>query len=106
MPEVVGTTLAKFTRTAATENDLLSIWRYIAKDNPKAADRLLIELDEKCAILADNPLLGPSRSDIAPDLRYFPVGRYVILYREATHGVEIVRILHGARQRAVEHFLS
>jgi toxin ParE1/3/4 len=28
----------------------------------------------------------------------FPVGNYVILYRPIEAGVEIVRVLHGARQ--------
>ena len=41
--------------------------------------------------------LGPARPDIAPDLRYFPVRRYLILYRQITDGIEIVRVVHGAR---------
>ena len=89
--------MARFRRTAEAERDLLSIWRYIAEDNPTAATRLLLSIDEKCALLADNPRLGPARPDIAPDLRYFTVGSYLILYREAPDGVEIVRVLHGAR---------
>lgn len=93
--------MVKFTRTSATENDLLSIWRYVAGDNPEAADRLLRTLDEKCGILADNPYLGQSRSDIAPGLRYFPAGGYVIFYRETNYGVHIVRVLHGAQNRDV-----
>ena len=47
--------------------------------------------------LSENPRLGPARPDLAADLRYFPVGRYVLLYREIPGGVEIVRCVHGAR---------
>ena len=89
--------MARFRRTAEAENDLLSIWRYIAEDNPSAATRLLLSIDDKCGLLADNPRLGPARPDIAPELRYFPVGSYLILYRETANGVEVVRVLHGAR---------
>jgi toxin ParE1/3/4 len=89
--------VARFRRTAEAEHDLLSIWRYIAEDNPAAATRLLLSIDEKCTLLADNPQLGPARPDIAPDLRYFTAGNYLILYRELSDSVEIVRVLHGAR---------
>jgi toxin ParE1/3/4 len=89
--------VAKFSRTAAAEQDLLSIWRYIAEDKPQAATRLIRTLDEKCALLAETPQLGPARPDIAPELRYFAVGSYLILYREVSNEVEIVRVLHGAR---------
>jgi len=90
-------TVPHFQRTSEAENDLLSIWDYIAQDNPDAATRLLLTIDEKCALLAANPQLGPARPDITPEMRYFPVGSYLILYRIVADTVEIVRVLHGAR---------
>ena len=90
--------MAVVQRTAQTEEDLIDIWVYIAQDNPSAADRLLDDLDTKCLLLAENPRLGPSRPDIAPELRYFPVGNYLILYREIAQGIEVVRVTHGARR--------
>ena len=84
-------------RTARVEEDLIEIWLYIAHDDVRAADRLLDEIEEKFFLLADHPSLGPSRPDIAPGLRYLPVRRYLILYREITDGIEIVRVVHGAR---------
>ena len=85
-------------RTAQAEEDLINIWVYIAQNNPAAADRMLDELDAKCLLLADNPQLGPARPDIATDLRHFPVGSYLILYREIAEGIEVVRVSHGARR--------
>jgi toxin ParE1/3/4 len=38
-----------------------------------------------------------ARPDIAPKLRSSPVGSYLILYRQVAAGVEVVRVLHGAR---------
>jgi toxin ParE1/3/4 len=93
--------VAKFSRTAEADNDLLSIWRYIAEDKPQAATGLIRTIDAKCVLLAENPLLGQARPDIAPDFRYFVVGNYLILYREAPDGVEIIRVLHGARNLRV-----
>ena len=45
------------------------------------------------ATLSDNSApIGPARPDPARRaLRIFPVGRYVLLYREIAGGVEIVR---------------
>lgn len=89
--------MTRVTHTRQARQDLFSIWSYIAEDSPAAADRLLDAIDEKCALLADHPRLGPARPDLAPDLRYLPVGSYLILYREIATDVEIVRVLHGAR---------
>ena len=41
--------------------------------------------------------MWPARSDIARDLRYHPVGNYLLLYRMVAGGVEVVRVVHGAR---------
>jgi toxin ParE1/3/4 len=89
--------MPRFRLTAAAENDLLSIWDYIAQDNPTAATRQLRRIEEQCNLLATNPQIGPARPDIAPEMRYFPVGSYLILYRILPDSIEIVRVLHGAR---------
>jgi toxin ParE1/3/4 len=85
-------------RTAQAEEDLIDLWLYIAQDNPSAADRLLDEIEDKFLLLAANPRLGPARPGIAPDCRYFPVGRYLILYRLISDGIEVVRVVQGSRR--------
>ncbi len=89
--------MGRLIRTAQAEEDLIEIWMYIAADNPVAADKLVDRIDAKCQMLGDRPGLGLARPDIAPDLRYFPVGRYLILYKEIPGGIEVVRVVHGAR---------
>jgi toxin ParE1/3/4 len=42
-------------------------------------------------------MLGRSREEVAPGLRSFPFGRYVIFYEVMPDGIAIVRVLHGAR---------
>ncbi len=41
--------------------------------------------------------MGHARYELAPELRSFPVGRYVIFYLPLVDGVELVRVLHSAR---------
>jgi toxin ParE1/3/4 len=85
-------------RTAQAEQDLIDIWTYIARNNPAAADRLLDVFDEKSQALARNPQMGRVREDVAAGVRHFPVGKYLILYRELGGGVEVVRYVHGMRR--------
>lgn len=83
------------------ESDLVEIWQFIARDDPRAADRQLDRIEAQCQLLASNPRLGRLRPEIADDARAWVVGRYLILYRALDDGVEIVRVVHGAR--AMEH---
>jgi toxin ParE1/3/4 len=84
-------------RTPQAEQDLLEVWDYIAADNPVAADRLLDRIGHLCDRLAEFPEMGRERSELAPALRSFPVGNYVLFYRPADDGIQLIRVLHGAR---------
>ncbi len=42
-------------------------------------------------------VLTPSANELAPGLRSFPVGRYLIFYLLDSGCLRIVRVLHGAR---------
>lgn len=78
-------------------SDLDDIWSYIARDNADAADIFIRAIVSRFPKLADMPLLGRSREELSPHLRSFPVGRYIIFYRPAQNAIEIVRVIHGAR---------
>jgi toxin ParE1/3/4 len=79
------------------QEDLLDIWVRIAADSPFHADRFLDLLDDKMRLLADAPGIGRPRAELSPGLRSLPVGNYVIFYRQVGIAIEIVRVLHGAR---------
>jgi toxin ParE1/3/4 len=85
-------------RTKRANQDLISIWRYIAEDNPEAATKQLDAIEQKCQLLLRYPKIGRSRYDIRKGLRTFPCDAYIILYRETAEGIEIVRVVHGARE--------
>ena len=84
-------------RTRQAEQDLIQVWRHIARDDPKAADRVLDELERRSNLLSWYPEIGRKRPDIALDLRYVPSGNYLILHRVVEQHVEVVRYVHGRR---------
>jgi toxin ParE1/3/4 len=89
--------LPQVTKTVRAEQDLDEIWFYIALDNVEAADNLLDNVDSSCQLLAIQPRAGRLRPELAPELRSFPVGRYVVFYRPQDDGIDVVRVLHSAR---------
>jgi toxin ParE1/3/4 len=85
-------------RTARAEQDLIEIWRYIAREDAAAADRVLDRLDRKTQLVAARPSLGRPRADILPGLRQTSSGKYLIFYRlHSEGGIEVLRYFHGAR---------
>ena len=63
--------------------------------SPDAADQLIDKLKETFDLMATQPLMGRARPELAPALRSFTHGRYVIFYLPIEDGVNLVRILDG-----------
>ena len=64
---------------------------------PAAAIRQIEILYDKFALLATHPLLGELRRSSGLEVRMFVAGHYLILYRAKDYGVEIVQVVHSAR---------
>ncbi len=75
----------------------MEILEYIARDKPGAAAKFVQKLKDACWTLAKTPTMAPLREELAPGLRAWPVGNYIIFYRKAPDGIEVVRVVHGAR---------
>ncbi len=90
--------------TPAAEDDLFDICSYIAADNLEAADRVEEEIFQACLRLVVRPDLGHYRHDLTDKpVRFFPVrGTYLVVYDPATEPLEVIRILHGARDVTAE----
>jgi toxin ParE1/3/4 len=84
-------------RRPEAEQDLIEIYLHISRDNPTAAEKLVRAIDAKCEWLSRMPMMGRARPELRPDLRSFPHGAYLILYRPIDGGAEIVRVVHAAR---------
>ena len=90
---------APFVLTPQARADLLEIWNYIAEDSIESADRVLARLYDAFTRLVQTPGLGHHREDLAdPRHRFWTVFSYVIAYRDNTKPLEIIAVVHGARQ--------
>lgn len=83
--------------SAAALQDYREIWNYIADHDLNAADRLLVELHRKTVFLARHPHAGRSRANLLSGMRSFPVGSFLIFYLPVADGIEVLRVLHAAR---------
>ena len=82
-------------KSPQAEIDINAIWQFIAEDNMRAADATIDRIDQAFDMLAQNPLAGRARSDLASKLRSFPVGSYVVFYVPVSDGIEVVRVMSG-----------
>ena len=85
--------------SARAEDDLDGIWLYIAEesDSPERADRQIKAITDRFYLISDYPSLGRPRPDLRPDVRSFPIGNYVILYRIDQGNVTILRVFPSMR---------
>jgi toxin ParE1/3/4 len=78
-------------------SDLIEIWSYIADDSVANSDAFIDKIYEAMQLLAGKPGSGRRREELAPGMQSFPFGRYIIFYRVIAGTIDIVRVLHGAR---------
>lgn len=83
--------------TEQAEADLDELWASIAANHPDAADRMVDAILEGSRMHARFPGMGLSREDLRPGLRCFVVSPYVVFYRPVEDTIEVLRVLHGAR---------
>jgi toxin ParE1/3/4 len=83
--------------TSRAEQDLTKICDYLADFSLQSAVNLERRVEEAVERLVMWPGMGPEREELAPRLRSFPVGDYLILYQPVDDGIQIIRIVHGSR---------
>ncbi len=90
--------MSRFLLTPTAKEDLREIAEFIRQDSPEAAKRVLSKLRESMAKLAGTPLMGHLREDLTEEpIRFWPVYSYLVIYRPETRPLQILRVLHGAR---------
>lgn len=99
-----GLPLSRVVRSPAARQDLVEVWTYVAGVDPAAADRLLDRLLAKLEMLAGSPGVGSPRPELAVNLRSVSVRPYLLFYRPIVDGIELVRVLHGARDLSALDF--
>jgi len=89
--------MRRYELAGPAQQDLREIGAYIARDSLATALRVVETLESKCQRLAETPGIGRRREEIAPELRSFTMSPYLIFYREIEDGIQVLRVLHGAR---------
>ncbi|MDE1146926.1 MAG: type II toxin-antitoxin system RelE/ParE family toxin [Azospirillaceae bacterium] len=86
----------------AAAADLASIVDWIAEREPDRAIPFVVDLQGKCLALGEYPRAYPVVPRFAAQgIRRRVVGDYLIFYRVKKTEVEVLRVLHGARDFAV-----
>jgi plasmid stabilization system protein ParE len=95
--------MPEYTLDPCVEDELWGIWHFIAQDNPDAATRVIEAAYETFKALAANPGLGRRRRFGSPRLRDVRSWRisgfenYLVFYRAAAGGIQVIHVYHGAR---------
>ena len=95
----------RVTTTHAADADIRDIVTYIAIDSRGAAERFIDALDNTFRVLATKHEIGTPVLDFRLSLRRIRVSRrfrrYLIFFHQIdSETVEVVRVLHGARDIA------
>jgi toxin ParE1/3/4 len=89
--------MAKVIYSDVAKADLREIWDYISADSQFQADRLIERLRLKFEHLAKWNTLGRPRPELGKDTRSYPLGKYCFYFRPLEDGIEVIRVLHSAR---------
>jgi plasmid stabilization system protein ParE len=93
--------MSEYQFTPEALSDLLDIWNFIAHDNIEAADRVEAAVFLACNLLVKSPSAGVVRRDLTTlPVRFWvvhPYPNYLIVYDPEKRPLQIIRILHGAR---------
>ena len=89
--------MAKVIYSPAAQADLREIWDYVSDDSQFQADRLIHKFRSKLEHLAEWNTLGRPRPELALNCRSYPFGKYCFFFRPIDDGIEVIRVIHSAR---------
>jgi toxin ParE1/3/4 len=90
----------KVVLTESALADLDDVAEWIGADDWDRADQFVEILRAKCMTLATHARRYPSVEGARPELRKLSFRDYLIFYQVIGGGVDVVRIVHGARDWA------
>ena len=92
--------MKRYVLSPAATADVEQIEAFLDEHAPHATDAVLARIRAAMRRIASTPGIGHLRKDLADEpLRFVAVWSYLIVYR-LTSPVEIVRVVHGARDVA------
>lgn len=97
---------ARIAKRAKAKQDLIDLAEYIARDNVDAAERFVDAAEAAFLLLSKTPGAGATSEFFTSELagvRVWPIRgfeKHLIFYRQLADGLEIVRVIHSARDIA------
>ena len=92
--------MKRFRVSHGAERDLEEVFLYWAnRASLDVADRVIDAIVERFWILGQYPDAGRPCPEVAPGVKSFPAGKYLIYYRKISRGVEIAHVFHAARRQ-------
>jgi plasmid stabilization system protein ParE len=88
--------MSRFRISPSAARDIREITRYIARDNPARALTFAQELRATIAVVGERPMSFPERIN-RQRVRAALHHPYLILFRVSDDLVEVLRVVHGAR---------
>jgi addiction module RelE/StbE family toxin len=90
--------MASVTWTPKAQNDLQAAYEYIARDSRRLAEAFVLRVEAAVDRLAAFPESGRMVPEFRRrDIREVIVQRYRVFYRIRAGNVEVLSVLHGAR---------
>jgi toxin ParE1/3/4 len=92
---------AQYTPEARRDLKEIALWIGRRDRRPKVAAKIVREIKVRCDDFANafaaGSDIGTPRPELGSGYRVFPHKRWVIIFRELAHGMEVMRIVDGAR---------
>jgi toxin ParE1/3/4 len=91
-------------RSKQSRQDIIEIYRFIHERSPQAAEKVFDAIERSVKSLLDMPGVGRFWNSPDPRLDQMrvtpvtPYRNYLIFFRATSAGIEIFRIIHGARE--------
>jgi antitoxin ParD1/3/4/toxin ParE1/3/4 len=90
--------VAHFELTPDAKADIEEIVAFIRRDSRDTSRRVRREIRAELKKLAEQPGMGHRRADANNEsLRFWSIYSYLIIYRENSTPLKILRVIHGAR---------
>jgi plasmid stabilization system protein ParE len=84
--------------TPEAYEDLADALAYMSERSARAGENLALEMRRNLLMLAEFPEAGYVRTDLSiPELRFWLVAPYFLVYRKQEDCLEVLAILHTAR---------
>jgi toxin ParE1/3/4 len=87
----------RWTPAAFADFEAIADFIGVEQMRPYTAVGVLEGIVAKCDYYADNPMLGMPYPSLGLECRLFRFKRYLIFYRPISTGIELLRIIDGAR---------